>query len=127
MPTDSYDGCLCPGDVVMYECIVNETANIASIIWKGSALSCPNTKNEIQLPLNNDRSPLSNLSQNYEDVRSCNDGGITGKIIREENDTSCSQLNVTLTDKIAGKSIKCAYDNGQSETIVGSLSLPDGE
>lgn len=119
VPTDTYDGCLCPGHVVMYECTVNVTANLASITWKGSALSCSSTDNEIHFLLHR------NLSQ---DIRSCSDGSITGKIIRaDDNETYTSQLNVTLTNEIAGKSIKCVLDNGQSELIAGSLIIPDGE
>ena len=48
-----------------------------------------------------------------------------GRIVRVENGSFTSQLNVILTPDIAGKNTECAYDNG---TIyrVGSLNLTTG-
>ena len=37
-----------------------------------------------------------------------------------------SQLNVTLTSEVIGKSIECVVDDGTSEIIVGSLNITEG-
>ena len=41
-----------------------------------------------------------------------------------EDNNYTSQLNVTVTPDIAGKTIKCLHDNGSIATLVFSLVIP---
>ena len=119
--------CLCPGDVISYECTVVGNSAV-NVVWKGSALMCSSTNNEIILPLH-DRNNTSLIGRRGY-YKTCNNGTISGKIIAaHENGTYTSQLLVYSTEStpgtIIGKSIECAYDDGATETTVGSLNISD--
>ena len=117
-----HNNCLCPGDVVTYECtVVGDYGGIT--IWMGDFFSCLADSQVIELV-------HSQLITNRPEgkafnARTCNDGNIVGRIVRVENGRYISQLNVTLTSDIVGKSIECAYDNGTVYRI-GSLNLTTG-
>ena len=112
------DECLCPGDVITYECTAGE--NATNVVWKGSALNCSSTDNAIILPLRG--------QNNTSRVGTCNNDTISGKIVRiDKNGIFTSQLNVTLTDEVIEKDIECAYDDGITEVPMGSLNISDGE
>ena len=115
-PIKESERCLFPGDMITYECtaVGNGTVNV---LWRGSALRCPNDNIEIILP----------LFYQMNTTNTCNNGTISGKIVRVNNGTFTSQLNVILTDEIIGKGLVCAYDHGitDSEVTVGSLNIAE--
>ena len=45
---------------------------------------------------------------------------IKGQIIRDKDDCHTSQLNVTVSSEMIGKSIECIHDNGTAQTLIGS-------
>ena len=44
----------------------------------------------------------------------------------EVNETYTSQLSVTLTTDLVGKSIECRHDDGLNETTVASIEISTG-
>ena len=113
--------CICPGDTVRYECTVFGDYG-GFTIWTGDFFHCSNGKRVVELR----HHQLSNAQGGgASNTRTCNDGNIVGRLIRVENGSFTSQLNVTLTSDIVGKSIECAYDNGTIHSI-GSLNLTAG-
>ena len=100
-----------------YECTVYGGYEGVTV-WMGDFFHCSSGKQAIEL-LHNHFSP-ERSGGGASNVRICNDGNnnIAGRIMRVENDSYfISQLNVTLTPDIAGKSIECAYDNGTIHTV----------
>ena len=111
--------CIRPCDTVTYECIVFGDRG-GFTVWTGDFfVHCPNNKTEMIL-----RHEVSD-SEFIDQLQMCNNGSIVGWIVRVENGTYTSQLNVTLTSDIVGRSIECAYDNGTTHRI-GSLNLTTG-
>ena len=89
--------CNCVGDTLTFECT---TMNGLFIIWRGSAFDCASSGNEMI---------LFNSSVG---VETCNDGMITGRVIKHEGNSYTSQLNVTFSSDLIGRVIECASDNG---------------
>ena len=112
--------CVCPGDIVTYECTVTGGRG-ETTVWKGGAFHCPSNKHEIVLL----HSRFTSESED-EAFGECNDGAIVGRGLRVENNSYTSQLNVTLTSDLAGESIECVHDDGINITKVGSLNIPTG-
>jgi hypothetical protein len=79
-------------------------------IWRGSALNCASTGNEIIL-----------LNSSVGD-ETCNDEMITGRVIRHE-DNYTSQLQVFLSSDLIGKIIECASDNGSQIIPISNTIL----
>ena len=111
--------CTCPGYYILtYECEVIGH-HLDATIWRGSAFDC--TGQEISL--------LHRLyTDNSTHTRAygvCNDGSIVAQSLRLENDTYVSQLNVTVSDSVIGKSIECIFDNTSTTTtmIVGDETI----
>ena len=82
---------------------------------------CSNGKRVIELRY----SQSTNAQGGVSSTRICNDGNIMGRLVRIENGGFISQLNVTVTSEIAGRTIDCAYDNGTMHRI-GSINLTTG-
>ena len=101
--------CTCPGHVSTYECT---TVGGTATVWQGSAFECPSSQDIIYLSHS-----LSNIT------RTCNYEAIKGQIIRDKDDCHTSQLNVTVSSDMMGKSIKCIHDNGTAQTLIGNVSL----
>ena len=92
--------CTCFGYNVTYECTVIGSL-FGSTIWGGSAFNCSLEEIILQHRL---------FPENAHGE--CNNGYIMGKSIRIDNETYyTSQLNVTITSDVIGKSIGCFYDN----------------
>ena len=108
--------CVCPGDIVTYECTVVGGIG-ATIIWKSDFFQCPSGKKLIELV----HRPLTEGEEFH--TRICNNGNIAGRIVRIENVGYTSQLNITLTYDIAGESIECIGDNGTNTHRIGLLTL----
>ena len=114
-------GCLCPGDVLTYECTVVGVGDAGVTIWKGSAFDnhCEGSKMELQL-LHSRYNAISG------EVKFCQDMILEARSVKVENNSYISQLNVTLTSNITGKIIECAYNNGYNTTLIGSLEITAG-
>ena len=119
------NGCICPDDIVTYECTVIGNYGGFTLWMMGDFFHCSSGKQLIELA----HSQLTNVQGGgASSTLICNDGNIAGRLIRVENGTFTSQLNITLTTDIVGRSIECAYDNGPGTSIrrVGSLNLTTG-
>ena len=114
----STNDCVCPGDILTYECTVLGGSG-GLTVWKGDFFHCSNGIQQIELV-------HVQLMEGDFSSRTCNDGSIVAKIVRVENDSFISQLNVTLTHNITGRSIECISDNGTTTESVGSLNLTSG-
>ena len=108
--------CTCTGHVLTYECTVTGSG---STVWKGSAFEC--TSGEIVLQ--------HNLFDQMMAAGVCNDGLFSAYGIRVDNNSYTSQLNITVSHSAAGKTIECAYDNGQREASIGTdtISITTGK
>ena len=118
----SSNDCACPGDIVTYECTVFGGSGVTTV-WKGNFFHCSNGKQVIEFvhsQLTSEEGVVGSI------VRICNNGNIVGRIVRVENEHLTSQLNVTLTNDIAGESIECISDNGTDIYRVGLLNLTSG-
>ena len=121
MEVSMSNDCACPGDTLTYECtVVGDIGGIT--LWMGDFFHCPNGRQEIQL-LHSDFT--NGRGEEAYSTQICNNGDVVGRNIRGENGSFTSQLYVTLTSDIAGKTIECAYDNGTVHR-VGSLNLAIG-
>ena len=115
------DECICSGDTVMYECTVIGD-NRGFTLWMGDFFQCSNGNKVLELQ----HHQFMNIEEGGLPIaRICNNGNISGRLIRVENGSYTSQLNVTLTSDVVGRSIECAYDNGTIYRI-GSLNLTTG-
>ena len=100
--------CVCPRDMLSYECRVASEPGVGSTLWRGSALAsqCPETGGEIIL-----------RHRTFTQTRTC--GNITGRGIGiEENVCYTSQLNIIVDSSLDNESVECIYDNGTT-TIIG--------
>ena len=113
------DRCLCPDDVVIYECTV---VGGSSTVWEGSTLDDLCRKSGHELILIHKHYSSSEGIQ-----KSCSNGSIMGRsvMISVENNTYISQLIVNLTsnNNLIGSSIECIRDDGFNTTSVGSLNI----
>jgi hypothetical protein len=113
--------CFRPCDTVMYECtVIGDQGGFT--VWMGDFFHCSSGKRVMELQ----HSPTRVGDTPEFTDRTCNNGSIMGRIILAENGIFISQLNVTLTSDIVGRSIECAYDNGTIHRI-GSLNLTTGK
>ena len=56
-------------------------------------------------------------------VGTCNNGSIVGRIIRSDNGSYTSRLNVTFTSDLRGMTIECAHDDGVAVSVVGNRTI----
>ena len=116
-------GCTCLGYPQTYVCaVIGEPEGIT--VWQGSAFNC--TSGEISL-----------FHDRYESDEGafgdCNNGDIVGRSLRvnsiDNNNSTVmsyvSQLSVTVSSNIIGKSIECIHDDGttQTPTVVGHSTI----
>ena len=102
--------CTCQGYQQIYECtIFGEGATV----WRGSALDCPETNNEITL-LHSGNSTVQG---------SCNGGALTATIIRIERNSYTSQLTVNVSADMIGLNITCSYDSGGDTIEIDSVEV----
>ena len=122
MKVSTSNGCVCPDDILTYECtIVGDIGGIT--LWMGDFFHCPSGRQEIQL-LHSDFT--NRRGREAYNTQICNDGNIVGRIVKAENGSYTSQLNATLTSDIVGKAINCSYDNGTVHR-VGTLNITEGQ
>ena len=98
--------CNCVGDTLTFECTVMTGRGT---IWRGSAFNCDSSGNEII---------LLNSSDGDE---TCNSGMITGRVIKREGNNYTSQLNVTFSSDLIGRTIECASDNGSQIAVFNTI------
>ena len=109
------NNCNHPCDFATYECTI---VGGGITVWMGDFFRCSSGKKVMELQHRPTR------EGEFTD-RTCNNGSILGRIVRVENGVFTSQLNVTFTSDIVGRSIECAHDNGTIHRI-GSLNLTTG-
>ena len=102
--------CTCPGEVLTFTCIINEGG---TTLWTGTAFSC--NLNEILLR-------HSQFSVPGGTSGSCNNGAITGRSIGVTNGCYSSELNVTVSPNLNGRTILCNHD-GTTQRNIGSSTL----
>ena len=82
-------------------------------MWQGAQVfDCPDFSNEILLRHNNFGSLV---------MGECNAGAIVGRSLRVDGNCYTSQLSIEYSERLNGKNIICAHDNGF--TISSRLSL----
>ena len=96
------DGCLCPGDVVIYECTV---VGGITTVWKGSIVDNLCQKSDYELRLIHE---CYNSSEGTHG--SCGYGSILGRSVGFENNSYTSQLHVNLTSYTYIVSIRTALN-----------------
>jgi hypothetical protein len=110
-------GCACPDSTLTYECsIVGEQGG--ATIWFGTAFNCES--NESVLFHNRFGNTGGTLDE-------CNNGAIVARSLSVNGSIYTSQLNVTVTPGIGGKTIMCIHDplTGQCQTQTNRrLSVP---
>ena len=81
-------------------------------VWTGTALNC--LSGEIIL-----------LHQRFTEsdgtIRSCNNGATVAQSLYVQDNLYVSQLNITVTHNILGKTVTCVYDN-MRDNIAGNTS-----
>ena len=88
-----------------------------STVWTGTAFNCSSSNNDILLL----HSHFSSTEGGY---GSCNNGAIVGRSLGVEGNYYTSQLNVTVTTDVAGKTVECFYDDGRTATLLFILMIP---
>ena len=102
--------CTCEGYQKVYECRITGSDGIT--VWRGTAFDCPSSGNEIV------------LFQGSFGTQVCNNGAISGRIIRVENNSYISQLSVSVSAEMIGSNIGCHDSAGtQNVNLIGSSSL----
>ena len=107
------NGCVDPGDILTYKCTA---MGGLFTVWTGSAFDCPINYKFIVLP-------HSHFLYNGISV-SCNNGSIVARSLSVEGNNYTSQLNVTVTPDIAGKTIQCAHSNAIHTKYLSSWTIP---
>ena len=103
--------CNCVGDTLTYECTVMSGLGT---IWRGSAFNCTSSGNEINFL-------ESSITGDHD--RMCNNGLISGRVIKIEGNNYTSQLNIILRSDLIGHIIECASYNGSYTTIISNTIL----
>ena len=100
--------CLCPGDMLLYECT---TVGRGTTVWRGSAfMSC-------------DYIALLHSQFDQSTYGICNNGALIGNSVRVENGSYTSQLNITISRELDKTSIECIHDNHTQLLSVGMSTL----
>ena len=82
-------------------------------MWQGAEVfDCPAHSNEIALRHTNFGSSV---------MGECNAGAIVGQSLRVEGNSYTSQLSVVYRERLNGKNVTCAHDNGL--TVSSRVSL----
>ena len=102
--------CTCEGYSQVYECTVDRES---ATVWTGTAFNCPRTNNEIFF-----QHGIPNAVN-----ASCNNGAISGRVVRADNDSYTSQLSILVTSEVLGGNVSCLSDGMRGTTLIGSTSL----
>lgn len=108
------NNCICPGYTLIFaECTVDGGPG-DSTVWKGSAFDC--SSNDIPLV-------HSRFASSPKAAGECNNGSIEAHGLRVQDNCYTSQLNISVTPNLIGKTIKCVHDNLTAEIVVGTLRV----
>ena len=107
-------GCACPGDSMTFEC---NNIGIGTTVFRGSAFDCESSGNTISLLHSRFHSPNGTNG-------TCNNGAIVGQSLNVEGNCYTSQLHVTISLDLLGKTIECVHDNGTLTEVVGRYLIP---
>ena len=83
----------------MYNCTV---IGGGATLWSGTAFDCATNENDIILRHNEFNSSTSG---------ECNQGDITAQSVRVQDNRFISQLNVTVSNELNNKTVKCSTTN----------------
>ena len=87
-----------------------------STVWTGTAFKCASTRNAIVFLYNR----LDSVN------KTCNDGGIVGKITEVHGNNYTSQVMIILSPFLIGKTVECRHDNGTVESLVEKYTIEAG-
>ena len=99
--------------MIIYQCTVQGSG---TTIWKGSAFTDKCLTENIQL-----RHSRFNASSDTRITGEC--GPFLAYEVVSANNTFTSRLNVTITEDAVDETVKCVYDDGEMEAIIGSENL----
>ena len=104
-------------DMLTFECQV--TGGI-STVWNGNAFMCPSSDNEIIL-----------LHSRFDNGTSgkCNDinnGVIVGESIEVNGSKYTSQINISFSSSLIGKTVNCVRDDGLNDSVVSNYAITSG-
>ena len=109
--------CTCPGDVLTYTCTV---VGGGATLWSGTAFSCSNTRNEILLR-------HSRFSVEGGAFGDCTNGDLVGRSLSVQDNCYTSQLNVTVSLGLNGRTVECTNDIMSTEmAVVGRSTITTG-
>ena len=101
----------CPGHQLLYECT---TIGVGTTVWKGTAFLNQCAGSSIL---------LSHSHFTSGTMDSCNNGAIVGQSLSAVNNCYTSQLNVTVDASMNGQTVKCVYNNGATESEIGTSTI----
>ena len=61
--------------------------------------------------------------RSFNETRSCGNITVQGIRLEENGHGYTSQLNITVDSSLENKTIECFYQNGDTTTVIGSLSI----
>ena len=107
----SPNGCQCPGEQTIYKC--SSEGGVATV-WQGSAFDC-----EAEAIILRHRRFTDLLGARGE----CNNGRIRASSIGVVNSTYTSQLNITVSEKLDNKTIKCENENIDGRIVTVGIAM----
>ena len=108
----SQTSCICPGDILTYECTVEGDQGGATVL-KGNFIDC---NNSYELVLHHSKFDEGTTA-------SCYNHTITGQSFSAENNSYTSQFNIEFSSELIGETIECIHDDGISTFIVGNSTI----
>ena len=90
-----------------------DAGGLGTTVWKGSALFCPSSNNEIVLL--HSRVHASNST--------CNENNIVAWLIRNGSSTISQVKIINVTPDLNGRNIECFHDNGTSEELLDNFTI----
>ena len=104
--------CTCLDDDTTYTC---EVSGLGFTIWRGSAFDCSAQQNRIL---------LRHMSFESGTMGSCNGGDIVGRSLGVSENVYTSQITISVTSNLIGRSIECAYSlTGATVTPINSTMI----
>ena len=94
-------------------------SRFGTTVWHGSAFDCAGGEISLLHSLyTEDTMPHTRA------YGECNKGSIVAQGLRIENDTYfISQLNITISADVMGKSIECIYDSAFTSELIGAKNI----
>ena len=113
--SDAERSCICPGDVVTYECTIISMP-YGGTIFRGN----PSSFYDCIGDSNDPTEIVLHHSQFNDSIQStCNNGTVVGQSLSNDDNTYYkSQLNITVASELIGDTIECVHDNGTHNDIV---------